>query len=376
MSFFDIFRKKEVRALPLELNSSWTALQGGMNRTAEGLSVVFACVTAISSALSALPAYVYRNEGKKRVEATESHLTALIKIGPNKYQTWPDFIEFIVAQVLTRGNALVEIVADPWTGQLIGLNAYPWEWVNVIVLENGDLIYDLYIQKGTMGLRGARRRLTSSQVIHLRDRSDDGVIGLSRLQRCAAPIEQAQAIHDFTTATYQNGVFPSALVTSARNLDPEAQAGVRRGIEGLSAGPRNTGKVLVLPGEFGFHKLSITPEDQELLDSRKYSAEELCRVYQVPPPIIQDYSHNTFTNSEQAGRWFAQFCLLPWVRKIEAAFNRALFADSPFELSLDMSGFDRGTPETRWAAHAVAITNGVLTVDEIREIEGYSPLEG
>jgi HK97 family phage portal protein len=131
----------------------------------------------------------------------------------------------------------------------------------------------------------------------------------------------------------------------------------------------------VLPGggEFTYHKMTINPEDAELLETRKFGVEEICRLFQVPPPIVQDYSHNTFTNSEQAGRWFAQFCLLPWVRKLEAAFNRALFAGTDLDLVLDMSGFDRGTPESRWAAHAIAVSNGVLTVDEIRELEGWGP---
>ncbi len=118
---------------------------------------------------------------------------------------------------------------------------------------------------------------------------------------------------------------------------------------------------------------AISPEDAELLESRKWSTEEICRIFQVPPPIIQDYAHNTFTNSAAAGRWFAQFCLLPLVRKIEAAFNSFLWPSGRFEISLDLSVFDRGDPSTRWQNHQIAVSNGILSVDEVREIEGFSP---
>lgn len=81
--------------------------------------------------------------------------------------------------------------------------------------------------------------------------------------------------------------------------------------------------------------MSLSPEDAELLETRKFGVEEICRLFQVPPPLVQDYSHNTFTNSETAGRWFAMFTLSPMARKIEAEFARSVFPeDGGFELEL------------------------------------------
>jgi HK97 family phage portal protein len=99
-------------------------------------------------------------------------------------------------------------------------------------------------------------------------------------------------------------------------------------------------------------------------------------LYQVPPPIIQDLSHGTFTNSREAGRWFAQFSLGPWVRKIEAEFSRSVFTDPAMSLELDMSALMRGDAESRWASHKIAVEAGILTPDEVREIEGFNPRAG
>jgi HK97 family phage portal protein len=280
----------------------------------------------------------------------------------------------LVAEILLRGNGLVEIESDR-AGTVTGLRVVPWNWCAPQMLASGQMVYDVYDQPGIYApAQGKRRRLLSHQVVHVRDRSDDGLIGKSRLQRAAAVLQNAHSVQSFATSILENGLHISGILTSERDLSPEAVAGVRQRVQDTHGGSGRAGRFLILPGgNFAFHKVSITPEDAELLESRKFSVEEICRIFQVPPPIVQDYSHNTFTNSEQAGRWFAQFCLLPWVRKLEAAFNRALFAETDLELVLDMSGFDRGTPESRWAAHAIAVSNGILSVDEVREIEGWGP---
>jgi HK97 family phage portal protein len=118
---------------------SWDALRGGVDiggtvlvnpRVAENLSTVMACVGAISSAMASLPAYVYKRLDKGR-EIDESHPVAkLIANGPSQHQSWPDFIEWLMASVLLRGNALSEIVYDA-RGAVVGLKPIPWEWVSV-----------------------------------------------------------------------------------------------------------------------------------------------------------------------------------------------------------------------------------------------------
>jgi HK97 family phage portal protein len=151
-------------------------------------------------------------------------------------------------------------------------------------------------------------------------------------------------------------------------------AALRSQFDDRHAGAGKAGKVLVLSDGLKFNPFQISPEDAELLGSRKFAVEEVCRLYQVPPPLIQDYSNNTFTNSEAAGRWFAQFTLGPWARKIEAVMSRALFPEgSGLEIELDLSSFLRGDPQTRWAAHKIAVDAGILDPDEIREIEGFNP---
>ena len=150
MNIKNLFKKREQRSI---MNSgAWVDMgenrlpsfcPGAVNpETAEALSTVFACVTAISSSISALPARLYQTNGKTRQEVTTGQIAALLRNGPNAYQSTPEFLETLTAQILLRGNGLVEVTSDKY-GTVIGLRVIPWNWVNVQMLPNGRLVYDV-----------------------------------------------------------------------------------------------------------------------------------------------------------------------------------------------------------------------------------------
>lgn len=344
-------------------------------RTAENLSTVLACVSAIATACGSLPAYVYRLNGSSRAEDPAHPLARLISHGPNRHQTWPDFIEWLMASTLLKGNGLAEIVTDG-AGTVTELRPVPWDWVSVVLLPTGRLAYDIVEVNALYGGTGRSRRLLQGEVFHLKDRSDDGYVGRSRLSRAAEVVGTALAGQDFAGALWRNGINPSGALTAAGQLPPVAKQQLREAFERVHAGSRNAAKALILDQGVTWQQMSMSPEDAEVLASRKHSVEEICRIYQVPPPIVQDYSHNTFTNSEAAGRWFAQFTIGPWVRKIEAEAARCLLSQADratHALELDMSGFLRGDPESRWRSHEIALRNNVLDPNEVREVEGWNP---
>jgi len=335
------------------------------------LSTVLACVNAVSTAMASLPAWVYsRAENGRKVE--ENHpLMRLVRRGPNQWQTWPDWMEWKMAQVLLRGNALSEVLVDG-AGRLTGLRPIPWEWVSVQLLPSGRLAYDVVEITNIYGGTGRPRRLLEGEVFHLRDRTDDGLLGRSRLQRAAAVVSAGLNIQQFAASLYENGVHPSGVLEADGKLGPDALVRLQQWFYEAFSGPRKTAKALVLDQGLKWKSISISPEDAELLASRRFTTEELARLFGCPPPIIGDYEHNTFTNAETAGRWFAQFTVGPWARKIEAEFARSVLSHG-YELELDLSGFMRGDPETRWKSHEIAVKNKILTPNEVREVEGWNP---
>lgn len=352
---------------------SWSAIAPGIGypgalsaRAAENLSTVLACVTAVSSALAYVPALIYRREANgDRVEAYGHPLAKIARGGANPQMTWPDWLEHLVASALLTGNGLAEIIRAG-NGQLSGFRWIPWGMVTVVYLSSGRLAYD--VADG----RGGTRRLLESEVLHLRDRTDDGLVGRSRLSRAADTVAGVQASNAFAKSFLERGAQPSGVIRHPGAMTVEQKTGLREQFNSNYSGAGNAGKTLILDGGLEWQAAQISPEDAELLESRKFGVVEVCRLFQVPPPIVQAYENNTFTNASQAGLWFATFCLAPWARKIEAEFARSVLATG-LELELDLSGFLRGDPATRWAAHKIAIDTGVLDPDEIRVVEGWNP---
>ena len=370
-------RRKPGPGSPGLAASEFLAPASSINAWPRISATVLSCVSAISSALSSLPAFVYRITDNGREEDSGHPVTRLIRNGPNESQTWPDFLEWLMASTLLRGNGLAEIRIDGG-GRVNALVPIPWEYVSVQLLPNGRLAYDI-TGSSFYGATGRVRRLLEGEVVHVRDRSDDGLVGRSRLSRAAAVVSTALAVQEFSGALFANGANPSG-VLEAEGRIPEAQ------LERLAThfrqaftGAHNAARVLVADQGLKWKSVSVSPEDAELLASRRFTGEELARLYNTPPPIIGDLSYGTFTNSETLIRFFAQSTLTGWVRKIEAEFHRSVFSEASrvdHQFVLDLSGLLRGDPETRWRSHEIALRNGVLSPNEIRGEEGWNPRPG
>lgn len=341
-------------------------------RTAENLSTVLACVGAISSAIASLPTYVYRTTENGREIDDQHPVSRRIFFGPNQHQTWSDWIEWTVASVLLRGNAVSEIVTDG-RGALVELRPIPWEWCSIQLLPNGRLVYDVSEITSVYGGTGKMRRLLQDEVFHLRDRTDDGLIGKSRLQRAASVITAGMSIQTFANSLYANGINPSGALQLSGNLTEKAFEHLKTQFRDAFSGSSNAAKALVLQPGVTWQQISISPEDAEFLASRRFTVEELARIFNVPPPIIGDLQYGTFSNVETLLRWFAQNTLSPWIRKIESEFTRSVFGDSSRTLEIDLSGLMRGDPAQRWSAWKIAVEAGILTPDEVRREEGWNP---
>lgn len=329
MKLRNLFQRSDPAPEQRAADPSWAAV-GGYNvtgrqivnhRTAEGLATVLACVGAVSTAIASLPVWIYRADGDARRVNPAHPMARLVRRGPNEHQSWPAFLEWFLASALLRGNALAELVTDN-RGRVIELRPIPWENVSVQLLPSGRLAYDVVAINGLYGGTGRVRRLLQGEVIHLRDRSEDGLVGVSRLRRAASTIAAGLSVQEFANSMYANGINPSGALEVDGFLSQEAYDHLVKSFRESFSGTRNAAKGLVLDQGVKWKQISVSPEDAEMLASRRFTTEELARIFQVPPPLVGIWDHSTFTNSETAGKWFAQHTLQPWIRKIECEFQR------------------------------------------------------
>lgn len=346
------------------LNPNW--LPEVSPRAAENLAAVLAATNAIAGTIASLPAYVTKADDT-RADVPDHALQRLIDFGVNDDESWSDFIEGLLASCLLRGNALAEISTDD-RGRLRSLATLPWHNITPYVDDSGGLMFDY---TSTVPPRaGKRRRLMRGDVLFVKDRSDDGIIGMSRLSRAAGALGIALELQTASSLFLSNAARPGGALTTEQMMDEDVAKRAAANFQ-LAYSGRERGKMAVLSGGLKFDKFPLlSSEDSELVAHRNFSVADVARIFQVPPFMLADPSRSTFASAREGSRHFAMMCLSPWVKKIERGFAQSVLS-SQFRLVIDLGDLLRADPEARWASWQRARQSGILSPNEIRIEEGW-----
>jgi HK97 family phage portal protein len=279
----------------------------------------------------------------------------------------------LIADCLLLGNALAEIVVDAG-GRVVALEPISWRYVSVVVLPSGRVAYDITHPASHRGGTRSTRRLLDSDVLHLRDRVDAGeIVARSRLSRAGGAVANVHALQEMSAAVWREGIKPTGYFKLPTVLTRE-QRGRMEDLFAKFRGARSAGRHMLLEGNMTFEQLGIDAESKETLESRRFSTEEIARILQISPILLQDYSRGTYTNAETAGKWFGQFTIAPWAKRLESALRRSILGPhSDLAVELDMASMLRGSDLERWQTWKLATEIGAVGADEIRLEEGWGP---
>lgn len=350
------------------VNPSWdgAALLRGGNLTpgaAESLSAVYACVSAISETIASLPLILYKRTGEDREKATEHPLYRVLHDQPNDIQTALEFREQMQAAVLLRGNAYAEIIRD-YAGQVVAL--VPLLNVNVLLLDNGRLSYEVSDNKGKV------RRLLQEEVFHLRHRSDNGILGISPITASRETVQLAMSERDHGNSTFTNGAKLSGILKFPNKLNTLQRGQIANSWSTQYAGGTNAGKTAILEEGVEYQTISMSMADAEWVEARKFSVEEVARLFRVPPTIIGDMSKANYSNSVELSRQFVTLTLKRHLVGWEQAISRSLLTKAGRQIYFaehSVEGLLRGDSTNRAEFYKSGIESGWLDVEEVRKLE-------
>ena len=347
--------------------SDFAALRGATitPATAEALSAVTACVSAISESVASLPLMVYRRNDDGREKASDHPLYRVLHDSPNEIQTALEFREQLTASMLLHGNAYAKIVRgnDGQVRQLLPIHA---SRVRTIDLQNGRIGYEITDTAGKL------ERLTQEGVFHLKHRSDDGLVGISPIQRCKQVLELASAEMNHGVETFSNGAKLLGILKAPGRLNPEQRKRVSESWKQYKAGGTP-----VLDEGMDYSTVSMTLEDAEWIAARQFSTEEVCRLFRVPPTIVGDLRHGNYSNTSELFRQFITLSLRRHLLAWEQAISRQLLTEAGRRIYFAEHGLEgllRGDSATRSAFYHDAISDGWMTVDEVRQLENLPKL--
>lgn len=394
----DLARTERVAALaPVETRSGLSSLGGrasdwllntlGGGSTSSGKRVApdtaynvvtfTACVDIISKLVAMLPVRLMQSTARGPAQVNDHRAAWLLRDRPNAFQTPFEFKRYLMACAAARGNGYARVYRDRY-----------YEAIEVIPIHPGE-IYPEYVKKlrgviykGSAAAEESAGYLLSSDVMHIKALSTDGIEGMSPLRALRESLGLALTCQEHTGATFANGGRMPGFITSD-TLYTEAQIkDFLRAYKDSYGGAENAGKPRVLNG-FKWTSIGMSNEDAELLASRKFEVEEIARFFGIPLHLLQSTEKSTTWGSgiEQLNRGVVDYMLTPWLVNLEQALNATLLSEDErrakgFYFKVNVGALLRGDPKTRAEFYKTMREVCAMDPNQIRELEDFPLYQG
>lgn len=331
---------------------------------------VWACVRKVSDSAATLPLGLYQrgNDGSRKA-ATGHPLYDILHNEPNAKMSAITFWQGMVGSMLLWGNAYAEIER---TGKRITSLEFLIPDRVVLKRDTSGLLRYFYIE-----LNRTQREIPRENMFHIPAFTMDGEVGMSAIQYGANSIGSAMATDKAADETFKEATRASGVITMDAVLTPDQRKDVREHVRTVS----KQGGVYVLEKGSGFQSLRFNPADAELLASRSFSVETICRWFDMPPVMIGhgDKQSSWPTSTEAQNALFLRYVLRAVIARIEQGIRRTLLTPAErltlfAEFSLE--GLLRGDSAARAAFYTTALQNGWMTRNEVRRLENLPPVEG
>lgn len=355
---------------PASIVSSILSTPAGVsvnNDSAMKVTAFYAGIRIISENIAALPKLVkiYRNGDV--ANDYRSDIYRLLARRPNGYTNAFSFWSVIVTWIKGWGNAYVLIERND-AGEPIALHqVHPG---NVMVtLSKGRKWYRMqFVDAELTRLTGT---YSDDDVMHFMELTLDGVVGLNPVVYNARALGRSIATDDFASEFFAKGGNIRAVMETDGHLGNEEYNAF---VNHFKQSSNNYDTPLL---EYGikYKQLAVDPVAEQLIQSQVLSIQDICRIVNIPPHMVAELSHATFSNIEHQTIQFVQYSLRPIVKRIETEIEAKLLpSDRSVKFVLD--GLLRGDTAARSAYYHNAILDGYLSRNEVRDLEGYNKVDG
>ena len=337
------------------------------------LSAVWACARLISETIATLPLGMHERTTNGKRPAPQHPLDFILGAQPNASSISSVFWESVVAAMLLRGNARCEKLTVG--SRVVGLNFLAPSRLTSSRRADGTREFR-YTEDD-----GKQRVIPDAKIWTIPGWSLDGKTGVSVVQYGAQVFGAALATDTAASGTFKRGLMPTTWFKYPRVMKAEQREDARKFIEERLSGSVNAGKPAILEADMEVGTLGIPPKDAQLLESRAFSVEEICRWFRVPPWMVGHTEKSTSwgTGIEQQMIGFLTFTLAPWLKRIEQAISKDLLAPAErrrYYPKFTVEGLLRADSAARSTLYSSMVNNGIMTRDEVRELEDRPPMGG
>lgn len=339
------------------------------------LTAVYACVRVLAESVSMLPFELYTESANGAKTPNKKHwLYRLLAVRPNDFQNPLEFREMMQAHCALRGNAFARILTNG-AGEVTDLIPLHPDRITIeMLIDNTRQVNWRYQHRNP---DGTTTTLGRGEVFHLRGLSGDGVIGYNPIQAAREAVTTGLAAQDYGMRYFQNDATPGGWIEYPGQFkDDDQKRRFREQFQATQTG-KHRHKTAVLELGMKYHQISVTNQDAQYLETRKFSVSEIARLFRIPPHLIGDLDKATFSNIEQQSLEFILYTLMPWLTRWEAAIRYTfLEPEDGLNVEFPAKALQRGDSTARSAFYHNAILDGYMTRNEVRFAESMNPLPG
>lgn len=341
------------------------------NVTAMKVTAFYAGIRIISENIASLPRTVRRREATGMLEAQTHPAYRVVAVRPNSYTSTFAFWACTVTWVKGWGNAYALIRRDGW-GNPIELHQIHPSWVEVLLV-NGRKWYRVTCPDPDLAfLNGVH---ADEDMLHFFEVSFDGVHGVNPVIYNAAALGKSIATEKFASDFFRKGGNIKAVMESDGHMTDEEYL---KFVQHVNQASGNFDAPLL---EYGikYKQLSVDPVAEQLIESEILSIQDICRILNIPPHMLAELSHATFSNIEHQTIQFVQYSLRPVIKRIEVELEAKLFFEKEqdlYDVKFILDGLLRGDTAARSAYYHNAILDGYMNRNEVRELEGLHHVDG
>ena len=377
MGIFSGLFKSRDKPTDSTVGSRYTFYMGGSTsgktvteRSAMQMTAVYSCVRILAEAIAGLPLHVYRyNSDGGKEKAIDHSLYLILHDEPNPEMSSFVFRETLMTHLLLWGNAYAQIIRNS-KGEVMALYPLMPNKMSVDRDENGQLYYQYLRSVDEVGGKSETVILKPTDVLHIPGLGFDGLVGYSPIAMAKNAIGLAIATEEYGAKFFANGAAPSGVLEHPGTIkDPQR---VREAWQSQFGGSQNSGKIAVLEEGMKYTPISISPEQAQFLETRKFQINEIARIFRVPPHMVGDLEKSSFSNIEQQSLEFVKYTLDPWVIRWEQSIMRTLLTPEEkksYFVKFNLEGLLRGDYQSRMNGYATARQNGWMSANDIRELE-------
>ena len=346
--------------------------------TAMALTAYWSCVRLIAQTIGTLPLELFNvGDDGSRTLAVDNDLYDLLHDQPNAEQTAVEFWEGIGACLAVWGNAYA--LKQRMGARVVALDLLRPFWMSPLRRKDGSLVY-----RYSDPVAGAVD-YEAEDIMHIRGFGFGDVVGLSPLAFNRNTIGLAIAIDEASGGIFRNGLRIAGWFRYKGGngvlTAPQREDAKKALIEPYS-GSENAGRAGILPGDFEWVATAMNPDDAQLIESRRMSVEDVCRIFGVPPIMIGHSGQGQTmwgTGVDTIVLGFLTTTLRPYLHRIEAAIGRDLIGRAGrrrMRCAFDVEELIRGDNKGRAEVDQSLANTGIMTRNEIRAARGLPPKPG